>query len=94
MWPIDIINYSRPGIVNQLIFFIEPGVTMPMLVIFTNIISHPIARDRLINLKNTCIDETSLIPLAIQTRIANQCHPKYRYQWNLIDTISYPNSDS
>ena len=46
---------------------------MPMLVIFTNIISHPIARDQLINLRNVGTDETSLIPLAIQTRIANQC---------------------
>ena len=73
MWSIDIINYSQTGIVNQLIFFTEPGVTMPMLVIFTNIISHPIARDQLINLRNVGTDETSLIPLAIQTRIANQC---------------------
>jgi len=47
---------------------------MAMLVIFTNIISHPIVRDCLINLRNTGTDETSLIPLAIQTRIANQCH--------------------
>jgi len=53
---------------------------MPMLVIFTNIISHPIARDRLINLKNASTNETSLIPLAIQTRIANQCRLKCRYQ--------------
>jgi len=53
---------------------------MPMLVIFTNIISHAIARDGLINLRNVDIDETSLIPLAIQTRIANQCRLKYRYQ--------------
>jgi hypothetical protein len=65
---------------------------MPMLVIFTNIISHPIARDRLINLRNVGTDETSSIPLAIQTRIANQyrlkcqtrianqCPLKCRYQ--------------
>jgi hypothetical protein len=45
---------------------------MPMLIIFTDIISHPIARNRLINLKNVGTDEISLIPLAIQTRIANQ----------------------
>jgi len=38
---------------------------MPMLVIFTNIISHPIAQDQLINLKNVGIDKTPLIPLAI-----------------------------
>jgi hypothetical protein len=80
MLPIDIINYFRHGIINQLIFFTEPGVTLPMLVIFTNIISHPIARDRLINLRNADIDETSSIPLAIQTRIANQCHLKCWYQ--------------
>jgi hypothetical protein len=49
---------------------------MSMLVIFTNIISHPIARDRLINLTNVGTDETSSIPLAIQTRIVNQCHLK------------------
>jgi hypothetical protein len=53
---------------------------MPMIVIFTNIISHPIARDRLFNLKNIGTDETSSIPLAIQTRIANQCRLKCRYQ--------------
>jgi hypothetical protein len=94
MWPIDIINYSRPRLVNKPIFFTEPGVTMPMLVIFTNIISHPITRDRLINLRNVGTNETSLIPLAIQTRIANQCRLKCRYQWNLTDTISYPNPDS
>jgi hypothetical protein len=52
---------------------------MSMLVNFTNIISHSIARDRLINLKNISTDETSSIPLAIQTRIANQCHLKCRY---------------
>ena len=63
---------------------------MPMLVIFTNIISHPITWDRPINLRNVDINKNSLIPLAIQTWIANQCH----YQWNLIDTISYPNLDS
>jgi len=51
-----------------------------MLVIFTNIISHPIARDRLINLRNAGTNETSLIPLVIPIRIANQCHPKCRYQ--------------
>jgi hypothetical protein len=50
-----------------------------MLVIFTNIISHPIARDRLINLRNAGTNETSLIPLAIQTRIPNQCRLKCRY---------------
>jgi len=49
---------------------------MPMLVIFTNIISHPIARDRLINSRNAGTDKTSFIPLAIQTRIANQCRLK------------------
>jgi hypothetical protein len=69
MWPIDIIKYSRPKIVNELIFFTEPGVTMPMLVIFTNIISHPIAQDQLINLRNVGADETPLILLAIQTQI-------------------------
>jgi hypothetical protein len=67
---------------------------MLMLIIFTNIISHPIARDRLINLRNVGTDETPSIPLAIKTRIANQCHLKCRYQWNPIDTISYPNLDS
>jgi len=35
-----------------------------------------------------------LIPLVIQTRIANQYHLKCRYQWNPVDTISYPNPDS
>jgi len=30
---------------------------MSMLVIFTNIISHPIVRDRLINLRNVGTDE-------------------------------------
>ena len=50
-----------------------------MLVIFTNIISHPIARDRLINLRNVGTNETSLIPLAIQTQIPNQCRLKCRY---------------
>jgi hypothetical protein len=67
---------------------------MPMLVIFTNIISHSIDRDRLINLRNAGINETFSISLAIQTRIVNQCHLKCRYQWNPIDTISYPKSDS
>jgi hypothetical protein len=66
---------------------------MPMLEIFTNIISHPITRDRLINLRNVGTNGTPSIPLVIQTRIANQCHLKYRYQWNLIDTISYPHLD-
>jgi hypothetical protein len=47
---------------------------MPMLVIFTNIISHPLAWDRLINLRNADTDETSSIPLA------NQCRLKCRYQ--------------
>jgi hypothetical protein len=42
---------------------------MPMLVIFTNIISHPIAQDQLINLRNVGADETPLILLAIQTQI-------------------------
>jgi len=64
---------------------------MLMLVIFTNIISHSITRGRLINLRNV---NTNGTPLAIQARIANQCHLKCQYQWNLIDTISYPNSDS
>jgi hypothetical protein len=67
---------------------------MPMLEIFTNIISHPFALDRLINLKNADTNDTSLIPLTIQTQIANQYHLEYRYQWNLIDTISYPNPDN
>jgi hypothetical protein len=67
---------------------------MSMLVIFTNIISHPIARDRLINLRNVGTDETPSIPLVIQTRIANRCHLKCRYKWNPIDTISYPKPDS
>jgi hypothetical protein len=53
---------------------------MPMLEIFTNIIRHPIIRDRLINLRNVSTNETSSIPLAIQTWIANQCHLKCRYQ--------------
>jgi hypothetical protein len=53
---------------------------MPMLVIFTIIISHLIARDRLINLRNAGTDETSSIPIAIQTWIANQYHLKCRYQ--------------
>jgi hypothetical protein len=53
-----------------------------------------LARDRLINLRNVGTDETSSIPLAIQTRIANQYRLKCRYIWNLIDTISYPNPDS
>jgi hypothetical protein len=53
---------------------------MLMLVIFTNIISHSISQDRLINLKNTGTDEPSSIPLAIQTRIANQYHLKCQYQ--------------
>ena len=64
---------------------------MSMLVIFTNIISHPITWDRLVNLRNVDTNGISLIPLAIQTRIANQCHLKCRYQRNLIDTISYSN---
>jgi hypothetical protein len=45
-----------------------------MLVILTNIISHPIIQDQLINLRNVSTNETSLIPLAIQSRITNQCH--------------------
>jgi hypothetical protein len=49
---------------------------MSMLVIFTIIISHLIARDRLNNLRNAGINETSSIPLAIQTWIANQYHLK------------------
>ena len=53
---------------------------MPMLEIFTNIISHPITRDRLINLRNASTNGTPSIPLAIQTRIANQCYLKCRYQ--------------
>jgi len=36
-----------------------------MLVIFTNIISHPIARDRLINLRNVGTNETPSILLTI-----------------------------
>jgi hypothetical protein len=50
---------------------------MLRLVIFTNIISHSIAQDRLINLRNADTNETSSIPLAIQIRIANQ----YRLKW-------------
>jgi hypothetical protein len=65
-----------------------------MSVIFTNIVSYLITRDRLINLRNVSTNGTPSIPLAIQTRIANQCHLKYWYQWNLIDTISYPNPNS
>jgi hypothetical protein len=61
---------------------------MSMLEIFTNIISHSITRDRLINLRNVDTNGTPSIQLAIQTRIVNQCHLKCRYQWNLIDTIS------
>jgi hypothetical protein len=53
---------------------------MPMLEIFTKIISHPITRDQLINLRNAGTNKTVLIPLAIQTRIVNQCHLKCRYQ--------------
>jgi hypothetical protein len=53
---------------------------MPMLVISTNIVSHLIALDRPINLINAGTDETPSIPLTIQTRIANQCHLKCRYQ--------------
>jgi hypothetical protein len=53
---------------------------MPILEIFTNIIIHPITRDRLINSKNNDTNGTSSIPLAIQTRIVNQCHLKYQYQ--------------
>jgi hypothetical protein len=59
---------------------------MPILVIFTNIISHLITQDQLINLRNVSTNGTSLIPLAIQTRIVNQCHLKCQYQRNLIDT--------
>jgi hypothetical protein len=47
---------------------------MPMLVSFTNIISHPITRDQLINLRNVSTDETPSILLTIQTLIVNQCH--------------------
>jgi hypothetical protein len=57
---------------------------MSMLEIFTNIISHPITQDRLINLRNVSSNGTLLIPLAIQTRITNQCHMKFWYEWNLI----------
>jgi hypothetical protein len=57
-----------------------------MLVIFTNIISHPIARDRLINLRNFGTDETSSIPLAIQTQIANQ----YRLKCHTFETSLIP----
>jgi len=64
---------------------------MSMLVIFTNIISHPITWVRIVNLRNVRTNGISLIPLAIQTRIANQCHLKCWYQRNLIDTISYSN---
>jgi hypothetical protein len=67
---------------------------MPRLVIFINIISHPIAWDRLINLRNAGTNETSSIPLVIQTWIANQYRLKCRHRSNLIDTISYPNPDS
>jgi hypothetical protein len=42
---------------------------MSMLEIFTNIISHPITRERLINLRNVGTYETLSIPLAIQTQI-------------------------
>jgi hypothetical protein len=64
---------------------------MLMLVIFTNIISHPITQDRLINLRNAGTNGTPLIPLAIQTWINDQCHLKCRYQMSPVDTISYPN---
>jgi hypothetical protein len=67
---------------------------MPMLIIFTNIISHPITQDQLINLRNADTNKIPLIQLAIQTQKTNQCHLKCRYQWNTIDTISYPNPDS
>jgi hypothetical protein len=53
---------------------------MPRLVIFINIISHPIARDRLINLRNAGTDETSSKLLAIQTWIANPYRLKYRHR--------------
>jgi len=59
---------------------------MPILVIFTNIISHLITQDQLINLRKVGTNGTSLIPLAIQTRIVNQCQLKCQYQRNLIDT--------
>jgi len=71
---IDIINYCRPGIVNQLILFHKQGVTMPILEIITNIISHLIIQDRLINLRNIGTNGTIFIPFVIQTWIANQCH--------------------
>jgi len=41
---------------------------MPILLIFTNIISHPITHDQLINLRNVGINGTLLTPLAIQTQ--------------------------
>jgi hypothetical protein len=53
---------------------------MLMLEIFTNIISHPITRNRLINLRNVSTNETLSIPLAIRTRISNQYHLKCWYQ--------------
>jgi hypothetical protein len=43
---------------------------MPMLEIFTKIISHPITWDQLINLKNVDTNGIPSILLAIQTWIA------------------------
>jgi hypothetical protein len=57
---------------------------MMMLVIFTNIICHPITRDQLINLRNVGSNGTPLISLVIQTQITNQCHLKCWHQWNLL----------
>jgi len=71
---IDIINYCRPEIVNQLILFHKQGVTMLILEIITNIISHLIIQDRLINLRNIGTNGTIFIPFVIQTQIANQYH--------------------
>jgi len=67
---------------------------MSMLEIFTNIISHSITQDRLINLRYVGTNGTPSIPSAIQIQILNQCYLKCRYQCNPIDIISYPNSDS
>ena len=64
---------------------------MPMLVIITNIISHPITQDQLIKFWNADTNGILLIPLAIQTQITNQCYLKCWYRRNLIDTISSPN---
>ena len=60
MRPVDIINHSRPRIVNKLIFFLQK-VPSPMLVTSSNIITHPITQDQLINLKSVRANGTLLV---------------------------------